>query len=85
MRDIVQRERAQLGLQYVEDAIVALLTEHRDGLQASAVADVLGLRTDLDPAHRDMIAEGVLSLLSRSDRIIWDDTRQVYVDNPRRG
>ena len=82
MRDIIQRERAQLGLQYVEDAIVALLTEHPAGLQASAVADVLGLRTDLDPAHRDMIAEGVLSLLSRNGRIVWDDGRQVYVDNP---
>lgn len=84
MRDFVQRERAQLGLQYLEDAIVTLLTDRPDGLAPSVVADALGLRTDLDPAHRDMIAEGVLSLLSRNGRILWDDRRQVYVDNPAR-
>jgi hypothetical protein len=32
-----------------------------------------------------MIAEGVLSLLSHNGRILWDDARQVYVDNPDRG
>ena len=84
MRDIVQRERAQLGLQYLEDAVVALLTDHPAGMQAAAVADVLGLRTDLDPGHRNMIAEGVLSLLSRNGRILWDDRHGVYVDNPLR-
>jgi len=85
MRTIVERERAQLGLQYLEDAVVTLLTDHPAGMQAGAVADVLGLRADLDPGHRDMIAEGVLSLLSRNGRILWDDAHQVYVDNPDRG
>jgi hypothetical protein len=85
MRSLPQEERAQLGLQYIEDAIVALLTGHPNGMQTAGVADALGLRTDLDPMHRDMIAEGVLSLLSRSGRILWDDRRQVYVDNPARG
>ncbi len=84
MRALAQRERAQLGLQYIEDAVVAVLTERRSGMTPSIVADVLGLRTDLDPAHRDMIAEGVLSLLSANGRILWDDRHQVYVDNPAR-
>ncbi|MEP7239573.1 MAG: hypothetical protein ABI697_01695 [Devosia sp.] len=80
-----QQERAQLGLQYVEDAVVALLTEHSKGMQASDVADALGLSTDLDSTHRDMIAEGVLSLLARNGRILWDDRKQIYIDNPARG
>lgn len=84
MRDLPQRERAQLGLQYIEDAVVAILNEHAKGLTRSAVADVLGLRDDLDPRHRDLIAEGVLSLLAENGRIIWDDRKQVYVDNPAR-
>jgi hypothetical protein len=84
MRDLPQRERAQLGLQFIEDAMVALLTEHAKGLTPGAVADVLGLSTDLEPGHRDMIAEGILALLAESGRIIWDDARQVYVDNPAR-
>lgn len=84
MRALAQRERAQLGLQYIEDAVVAVLTERQSGMTPSIVADVLGLRTDLDPGHRDMIAEGVLSLLSANGRILWDDRHQVYVDNPTR-
>lgn len=85
MRELPQRERAQLGLQYIEDAVVALLTEHKKGLNSASVADVLGLSTDLDPAHRSMIADGILALLARNGRILWDDRRQVYVDNPGRG
>lgn len=85
MRELPQRERAQLGLEYIEDAIVTILTDHPDGMTAARVADVLGLSTDLDPAHRDLVAEGILSLLCKSGRILWDDARQVYLDNPLRG
>lgn len=84
MIGLEQRERAQLGLQYIEDAVVALLTRHADGLPSAAVADALGLRTDLDPGHRDMLADGVLALLTKSGRILWDDRHAVYVDNPDR-
>lgn len=84
MSDLDQREQAQLGLQYIEDAIVALLTRHPDGMPSGVVADMLGLSTDLDPGHRDMIAQGVLGLLSRNGRILWNDQRKVFVDNPDR-
>jgi hypothetical protein len=84
MRDLPQRERAQLGLQYIEDAVVALLTEHQKGLSSESVADVLGLSTNLDPAHRSMIADGILALLARNGRILSDDRHGVYVDNPLR-
>jgi hypothetical protein len=85
MRDLPRRERAQLGLQYIEDAVVALLTEHPKGLTPDSVADVLGLGTSLEPAHRGMIADGILALLARNGRLLWDDRRGVYVDNPARG
>jgi hypothetical protein len=84
MNDIDQSERAQLGLKYIEDSIVALLTRHQHGLTSSAVADVLGLQTNLDPGHRDMIAAGILALLARDGRILWDDANQLYIDNPDR-
>jgi len=85
MRMLQQQERAQLGLEYIEDAIVTVLTDRPTGMTASAVADALGLRADLDPGHRDMIAEGILTLLARSGRILWDDANHVYIDNPERG
>ena len=83
--DLELSEQAQKGLQYIEDAVVALLTRHTQGMTASAIADALGLETRLDPAHRDMIAAGVLALLLANGRIMWDGTLGRYVDNPARG
>ena len=84
MRTLPQRERAQLGLEFIEDAVVTLLTGDRKGMTADAIADVLGLRADLDTGHRNMIAEGILALLACNGRILWDDQQHVYVDNPDR-
>jgi len=84
MSDFDQLEQAQLGLQYIEDAVVALLTRHPEGMPVVAVADRLGLSADLDPAHRTMIAAGILELLRANGRILWDDTARVYIDNPDR-
>jgi hypothetical protein len=81
--DLEDEERAQLGLKYIEDSIVELLTRHPAGMPASVIADTLGLRDDVKPGHRDMIAAGVLELLARTGRIIWDADARVYRDNPR--
>jgi hypothetical protein len=85
MSDFNQLEQAQLGLQYIEDAVVTLLTRHPAGLPIAVVADMLGLSADLDPRHRNMLASGILELLKRNGRILWDEARGVYVDNPDRG
>lgn len=84
MRDLDHREHAQLGLQHIEDAIVALLTEYTAGMPPSAVAGALGLEAGIDPERRDLIAAGILELLVRNGRILWDEERGVYVDNPDR-
>ena len=78
-------DRTLKNLQYIEDAVVALLTRHPKGMPVAVVADSLGLRADLDPQHRDMIAAGILELLRRNGRILWDEAAAVYVDNPDRG
>lgn len=82
MNDLDHREQAQLGLKYIEDSVVNLLTRHPKGLTSSAIAEVLGLSSDLDPSHREMIASGVLELLVRSGRILWHDASHAYIDNP---
>jgi len=84
MHDLDQREQAQLGLKYIEDSIVDLLTRHPRGLTAPTIADVLGLDAELGEGHRQMIAGGVLELLVRSGRILWDPAKRAYVDNPER-
>jgi len=82
MNDLDHREQAQLGLKYIEDSVVNLLTRHPKGLSSYAIAEVLGLSSDLEPKHRDMIASGILELLVRSGRILWDQASHTYVDNP---
>ena len=84
MQDLDHREQAQLGLKYIEDAVVNLLTRHPAGLSTPAIAEVLGLSAELKPQHRDLIVTGVLELLVRSGRIRWDGTHHAYVDNPDR-
>ncbi|AKR55858.1 hypothetical protein XM25_08600 [Devosia sp. H5989] len=82
MSNMAQRERAQLGLQYIEDAIVDLLSRHADGMTESEIADALGLETDLP--DRDAIAAGIVRLLVETGRILWDDETRRYLDNPDR-
>lgn len=84
MRDFDQREQAQLGLQYIEDAVVNLLVNHPEGLPAARIAAALGLAEDLPLARRDLMVAGVLELLVRSGRILWDDAAGRYIDNPHR-
>ena len=50
MSDLDQRERAQLGLQYIEDAVVNLLVKHPDGISADQIAEHLGLSGTVMPA-----------------------------------
>ena len=77
MNDLDQRERAQLGLQYIEDAVVNLLVQHPKVLQASQIAELLGLSPTA-------IGPGVLEELVKSSRILWDGSTSTYLDNPQR-
>jgi hypothetical protein len=82
MNDLDHREHAHLRLKYIEHSVVNVLTRHPKVLSSSALAVVLGLRAVLEPRHRDRIASGILDLLVRSGRIMWDEASHPYVDNP---
>lgn len=82
MSDLHSRELAQLGLKHIEDAVVALLSRHAEGMPLAEIADTLGLRSDLDGEKRDMVAAGILELLVKSGRIVWDGDARRYRDNP---
>lgn len=75
MSDLDQRERAQLGLQYIEDAVVNLLVRHSSGLSAPQIAEFLGLRETIMPA--------ILDELVKSERIL-SGAAGTYLDNPQR-
>jgi hypothetical protein len=82
--DLDAQEMAQLGLKKIEDAIVSLLSRRAEGLNTEAIADELGLGAGLPPDKRGSIASAVLGLLVQSGRVLWDEQRRVYLDNPEK-
>lgn len=84
MSDLDFQEQAQLGLKYIEDSVVNLLTRHPKGLSAPQIATSLGLGTELEPSHRDRLVGTILELLVGSGRILSDADGQIFLDNPDR-
>lgn len=82
MGDLDAEELAQLGLKHIEDAVVAILTRHPDGLSASVISVKLGLGESLEGDERLMIVNAVVGMLLKAGRIRWNGDRRVYVDNP---
>jgi len=84
MRDTHDREMAQLGLKYIEDAVVNLLTRHDAGMTTHEIAEALelDLGRSTDSAVRDEMADGILRLLVATGRIRRDQEAGVYKDNP---
>jgi len=84
MSDLDFQEQAQLGLKYIEDSVVNLLTRHPSGLSGPEIATLLGLGAELEAARRDQLVEALLELLVGSGRIFRDNNAHVFVDNPDR-
>lgn len=84
MSDLDFQEQAQLGLKYIEDSVVNLLTRHPKGLSSPEIANSLGLAEGLEPAHRDRLVEAVIEMLIVSGRILRDGATHVLKDNPDR-
>jgi hypothetical protein len=82
--DLDFQEQAQLGLKYIEDSVVNLLTRHPKGLSAQHIATSLGLGAELEPSHRDRLVGTILELLVGSGRILSDAEGQIFLDNPDR-
>lgn len=84
MNDLDFQEQAQLGLKYIEDAVVNLLTRHANGLTDSAIAEALGLGVGLTSVQRLRFTTAILELLVSSGRILRDGESNLFKDNPDR-
>lgn len=84
MSDLDFQEQAQLGLKYIEDAVVNLLTRHPNGLAGPDIASSLGLGVELELAHRERLVGAILELLVASGRILRDAGSHHFKDNPSR-
>jgi hypothetical protein len=84
MSDLDFQEQAQLGLKYIEDSVVNLLTRHPKGLSSLEIANSLGLAEGLEPAHRHRLVEAIIEMLIASGRILRDGSAHLLKDNPER-
>ena len=84
MSDLQFQEQAQLGLKYIEDAVVDLLTRHPRGLSGQDISVSLGLGVELEPALRERLVGAILELLVGSGRILRGAEVDLFMDNPAR-
>ena len=63
------REKAQIGLALLRDAVLEFAKANSGGVQNSDVASLLGLRSDYGGGSKDYLSYSLLGLLIRDGRI----------------
>lgn len=68
------REKAQLGLSFLKDAVLELAKVNPKGVRNSDVSKALGLQSDYAGGSKDYLAWSVLGLLMREGKMRRDNT-----------
>jgi hypothetical protein len=63
------REKSQIGLALLKDAVLEFAKANSSGVQNSDVASLLGLRSDYGGGSKDYLSYSLLGLLMRDGRI----------------
>lgn len=63
------RELAQSGVSQLEEAVVALLAGHPDGLTNAEIAVLLGIESDAEEENRNFLSWTILGRLASANRI----------------
>ena len=67
------REKAQIGLSLLKDAVLEFAKANQDGIQNSDVASLLGLRSDYGGGSKDYLSYSILGLLMREGKVSRKD------------
>lgn len=68
------REKAQLGLAFLKDAVLELAKVNPKGVRNSDVSKALGLQSDYAGGSKDYLAWSILGLLMREGKMRRDNT-----------
>lgn len=63
------REKAQIGLALIKDAVLEFAKANSEGVQNSDVASLLGLRSDYGGGSKDYLSYSLLGLLMREGKV----------------
>jgi hypothetical protein len=63
------KEKAEAGLQLMQEAITGLLSNHPEGLTNAQIARELGLQSDYEGHHQGYLSWSVIGLLLNSRKV----------------
>ena len=73
------KERAQLGLAFLKDAILELARANPKGISNAEAARLLGLRSDHQGHQKDYLSYSVIGILLREGRLAKDSRARKYL------
>ena len=77
------REKAQIGLSLLKDAVLEFAKANQAGVQNSDVASLLGLRSDYGGGSKDYLSYSVLGLLMREGKVARKNGTRRHFANVR--
>lgn len=72
------REKAQLGLNLLKDAIISLVQVNNGALQNADIAKVLGLQSDFMGGQKDYLSWSIIGLLLREGKLKREKSSRFY-------
>ena len=63
------KDKAETGLQLMQDAITGLLSDHPEGLTNAQIARDLGLQSDYEGHHQGYLSWSIIGLLLNSRKV----------------
>ena len=66
---MMSKQKAERGLRLVQDAVLDLLSEHREGLTNAQIANELGLQSDYEGHLQGYLSWAVMGLLLSANKV----------------
>jgi hypothetical protein len=77
------KEKAQLGLSLLKEAVLEFAKANQKGISNSETASLLGLRSDYGGGSKDYLSYSVIGLLMREGKLERDGTSRKHVSRVR--
>jgi hypothetical protein len=77
------REKAQLGLTMLKDAVLELAKANEKGITNSDAASLLGLRSDYGGGSKDYLSYSVIGLLMREGKLLREGVSRRHIAQVR--
>lgn len=81
----INREQAQQGVSLIKSAILNLLYRSSGGLTNADISHALGLRSDQNGNHKNMLAWSILGILMKEGKVRKNGSYYLHAKDPKDG